>query len=537
MALAVDYREKTFVIKTLYGNCELTLEDSNKKLCLIFLRLLKDPITGKSIYTFQEIADAFGYADRRNVHNYWQEFCSCEGKFLDFLLRKRKVDLAVVEAVKESVLSNIQSSLAQLCRDTNRRLCRSDLTVSNIQTALEQIPCTVIRNEIVSKWEKGCFHPKEKVILEEVMRAFESGALLQKESALEVLSGIGINPSEEEQYELVQKTQSESIRDLLSPDMSVSNLSERVIQMVFALNLYYWNVPLSRIGMWLGISKSTVYVWVTGLSLALWESIEKWLVKKVKAGRIYIDEKWLKIGGRWHYWFVAIDQFTELPILAHLLPTRTRWACQWFLIKLKRIGKYPGTIITDGLAGYVSAIAKVFVKSKQILCLFHHQQGVSRWLKNHLAFLKIDSVEQVKKKMKKVVQTKDVRTAKRRLKKLENEDEKSNWGIAPWIALTWKKLSQLIPALRDNGYPRTTNAIERFFRTFQRFYKTRGGFHSVVSAKRGLILFLVIYLFTQQVGTRKAPIESIIPETRRMPFYQLINYPFKFGITAITCQN
>jgi transposase-like protein len=537
MALAVAYGEKTFVIKTLYGNWELTLEDSNKKLCLIFLRLLKDPITGKSIYTYKEIADAFGYADRRNVHNYWQEFCSCEGKFLDFLLRKRKVDLAVVDALKESVLSNIQSSLAQLCRDTNHRLCRSDLTVSNIQTALEQIPCTVIRNEIVSNWEKGYFHPKEKFILEEVMRALESGDTLQKESALEVLSGIGINPSDEEQHELVQKTQSESVRDLLTPDLPVSNLSERVIQMVFALNLYYWNVPLSRIGMWLGISKSTVYLWVIGLSLALWESIEKWLVNKVKAGRVYIDEKWLKIGGKWHYWFVAIDQFTELPILAHLLPTRTRWSCQWFLIKLKRIGKYPGSIITDGLPGYISAIAKVFVESKHLLCLFHHQQGVSRWLKNHLAFLKIDSVEQVKKKMKKVVQTKDVRTVKRRLKRLENEDEKSNWGIAPWIALTWRKLPQLIPALRDNGYPTTTNAIERFFRTFQRFYKTRGGFHSVVSAKRQLILFLVIYLFTQQVGTGKAPIESIIPETRRMPFYQLINYPLKFGITAIPRQN
>jgi hypothetical protein len=46
--------------------------------------------------------------------------------------------------------------------------------------------------------------------------------------------------------------------------------------------------------------------------------------------------------------------------------------------------------------------------------------------------------------------------------------------------------------------PSTTKAVERFCRAFQRFYSTRGGFHSVLSAKRELLLLLVMYLFTQQ---------------------------------------
>jgi transposase-like protein len=535
--LEVENKESSLVIKTGLGVMELRNDQVNKKLCLIYLRMWTDPETGKAIYTYQQIADAFGYADRRNVHNYWQEFTNCEGKFLDFVLRKRKIDTRVVEAVAEQLPINMQSPLAQLCAQTNERLGRCDLTVANIHTALEQIPCTVIRDEVVTKWEEGSFHPREEIILEEAMSALEgheeSGH--REHRVQEILSKVGIKPSEDHQDEVVQQGQWDALSDLLKPDLPASNLSERIRQMVFALNLYYWNVPLSRIGLWLGVSKSTVYGWIIGLTQALWAVISVWVVNRVKASQIYIDEKWLKIQGKWHYWFVALDQATGLPILGHLLPTRTKWACRWFLIKLKRLGKYPLMIITDGLAAYVSSIAKTFSRAKHVLCVFHHQQGVSRWVKQHLSALK--AAEQVKKKMKRVIQTQDVRTIKRRLKKLEAEDATHKWGISSWIALTWKNLTALIPALRSNSYPKTTNAIERFFRAFQRFYKTRGGFHSVVSAKRELILFLVVYLFTQQTETKKAPIETIVPEARRMPFYRLLNYPFECGMPNIAFNN
>ncbi|MEW6096898.1 MAG: hypothetical protein AB1567_10315, partial [bacterium] len=43
-----------------------------------------------------------------------------------------------------------------------------------------------------------------------------------------------------------------------------------------------------------------------------------------------------------------------------------------------------------------------------------------------------------------------------------------------------------------------------FFRNFNQFYKKRCGFSSVGSAKRGLLCFLVMYLFLQQPGSGKA---------------------------------
>lgn len=49
----------------------------------------------------------------------------------------------------------------------------------------------------------------------------------------------------------------------------------------------------------------------------------------------------------------------------------------------------------------------------------------------------------------------------------------------------------------------------------------------MVSAKRELILFLVMYMFIRQLESGKAPIESITPEAREMPLYKLINDPLK----------
>jgi hypothetical protein len=124
-----------------------------------------------------------------------------------------------------------------------------------------------------------------------------------------------------------------------------------------------------------------------------------------------------------------------------------------------------------------------------------------------------------------VLQTRDKRTVRRRLARLRARA--SELGLIPWVSRVDEKLPQLIGSVGSARLPSTTNAIERFFRAFERFYKTRKGFHSILSAKRELVLFLVVYVFTQHATTGQAPIEVILPEARRMPLYRLINDPFR----------
>ena len=86
----------------------------------------------------------------------------------------------------------------------------------------------------------------------------------------------------------------------------------------------------------------TVLRWVLGLALALWPVVAQWIVERVKAPMVYVDEKWLKLRGRWHDRFVVLYVHTELPVLAALLPSRSQWACRWVGRQLRSCSrKYP----------------------------------------------------------------------------------------------------------------------------------------------------------------------------------------------------
>jgi hypothetical protein len=234
---------------------------------------------------------------------------------------------------------------------------------------------------------------------------------------------------------------------------------------------------------------------------------------------VYVDEKWLKIRGRWHYGFVVLDVATALPVLAALLPSRSQWACRWLGCQLHLLKQVPQVLITDGLSAY----AAMGPGAKHIVCRFHHQQSVPRWLQQPCTTE--EEITTRKRVMKNVLQTHDKRTVCRRRARLR--DQAPTLGITTWITHVEAKLPQLICSVGSTRLPSTTNAMERFFRAFQRFDATRRGFHSVLSGKRELRLFLVAYVFTQRASTGQAPSEVIVPEARSMPLYRLINDPFR----------
>jgi transposase-like protein len=501
----------------------------------VLLRALRCLKTGKPLFTYQQLANGFGYRHRQNIQNFLQEFERCAGDFADYLPRRRKVDASVVEAVTEEVRQRPLATESELCVRVRTRLERVDVNPDNIHAALEQVPCTVIRKPLRQQWEVGRFHPKESVVLEEALAALLASSSPDGVCVAEQLQALAIAPAERTEDVVVQGQQAQSVTDLLNPRGVVSQVPWRIRLMVLALTLYFWNVPFSRIALWLHVSKGTVYQWVSGLAVALFPIIQAWIVVRVQAVSVAVDEKWLKIRKRWHYWFVTLDEATGLPVCMSLLSTRTTWACCWVLVSLKRLGKVPRAVMTDGLAGYTASVPVVFPTAKHLGCLFHHQQGVTRWLRDHAGSLATDTVTALKRKMKRVVQTSDARTVRRRLTRLATEEAAPACGLNPWIARTRERLSHLVPALRRNSYPRTTNAIERFFRAFQRFYTTRAGFHSIISAKRALMLFVVVYVFTIQVGTGIAPIERIVPQAKQMPLYKLLNDPFSYGL-ANMCQ-
>ena len=86
---------------------------------------------------------------------------------------------------------------------------------------------------------------------------------------------------------------------------------------------------MSVLGRWCGVHKTTILRWVVGLALALGPRIAQWIGERVQAQRVYVDETWVKIRGRWQYWFVVLDVPTALPVLTGLRPSHSPWAWRW----------------------------------------------------------------------------------------------------------------------------------------------------------------------------------------------------------------
>jgi transposase-like protein len=479
---------------------------SNRHLTLVWFRLLVDA-HGKPLFTLQELATIVGSTNRQAASQHLEDFRQCGADMRAFVLRKRKVDTTVVEGVLHELLQTPLAGPTELVPRVQARLQRHDLSVANIESALEQISCVPVLRTLRRQLEAGQVHYHEAHLLTEMLETLSAPP--------GPAASWGV-PRADGEMRLADPT---ALAALVTPDLPLAQVPDSLCWLTFLMTLFYWNVPLSVWGRWCGVHKTTILRWVVGLALVLWPMIAQWLVERVQAHRVYIDEKWLKIRGHWQYWFVVLDVPTELPVLATLLPSRSQWACRWVGAQLRQLKKIPGVIITDGLPAY----AYLLPAAKHVLCRFHHQQGVTHWLKRH--FVTDTEIDARKPMMKKVLQTRDKRTVRRRLTRLKARA--AELGITPWVTGVEEKLPQLIGSVGSRYVPSTTNAIERFFRAFERFYKTRKGFHSVRSAKRELLLFLVVYMFSQRASTGQAPIEVILPEARRMPLYRLINDPFR----------
>jgi transposase-like protein len=514
MTLSVEKEDNRFrVVWQGYSTDWFPDTVTSRKSVLVFLRWLLDE-NGKHIFTHQELSKVVDSQKRQASSGHVERFRECDSDFLCFLTRKRKVDSQVVETVTQKLLHEPLAEIGELQQHVNGKLGRDDLSCVNIKVALEQIPYSIVRDAIRKQIASGKAHYQEEHLLEEMMTSASCRSIGEK---------AGIQAPAVEGMQVCDPT---SIRKLVTPGVCASSIASPLRWLIFCLTLYYYGVPLSVLGSWFGVNKTTILRRILGLVLVLWPIVYEWILGNVKAKAVYIDEKWLKIRGKWLYWFVVLDTETGLPVLAALLPSTGKWACRWIGVMLKRIGKIPRVIITDGLPGYshvIHAMALAGRRVKHILCHFHYQQGITRWLKKR--FDDKDEIAARKKKMKPVLQTNDKRTVRRRLRKLKESSEEL--GISKWVEQTEQKLPKLLPSVGSVCIPRTTNAIERFFRAFNQFYKKRCGFFTVVSAKRELILFLVMYVFIRQPESGKAPIESIMPEAKEMPLYKMINDPLK----------
>ena len=141
---------------------------SNRHLTVVWLRLLRDA-HDKPCFTLQEVALLVGSANRQAASQHLEDFRQCGEDFRAFVLRKRKVDATVVEAVFAALLQTPLAGPTELLARVQQRLDRHDLSAANIKSALEQIACVPVLRALRRQLETGQVHYQETWLLTEAL--------------------------------------------------------------------------------------------------------------------------------------------------------------------------------------------------------------------------------------------------------------------------------------------------------------------------------------------------------------------------------
>ena len=81
--------------------------------------------------------------------------------------------------------------------------------------------------------------------------------------------------------------------------------------------LFACNVSQERLARLMGVSKSSIHYWISGLCTGEFEwqmlgEIACW------SGKVSFDEKWVRIKGRWYFVLCAVDSISGFPLLIGL---------------------------------------------------------------------------------------------------------------------------------------------------------------------------------------------------------------------------
>ncbi|MBM3302828.1 MAG: hypothetical protein FJY85_23130, partial [Deltaproteobacteria bacterium] len=258
------------------GGLWLEMADSwtNRRGLMIFLRCLRRP-DGRSLMTYEAIASALGYADRRNVNNFWREFEGCGEDLEAYLSRRKKVDgevVALCEAIwKAHPLWSAVEVHAELVKQFPQQAL--GLSEANVRTAGHQIGFLGIQQALRRQVREGQVAYKEPVFMEALFALADAGAKAQAEGAgtvdllpeaLEAVRAQGVEPEEEAD---VEGTTAEALEGSLLKGEASPGALKRLWEGttgrgMLAFVLYYHGLSLEVIGSFFGVHKTTVMRWL-----------------------------------------------------------------------------------------------------------------------------------------------------------------------------------------------------------------------------------------------------------------------------------
>src|SRR5256712_5912331 len=226
---------------------------------------------GKPLPPLQDFASIVASPNRQAASQHLEDFRQCGEDFRAFVLRKRKVDATVVEAVLAELLHTPLAGPTELVPRVQARLDRHDLSVANIESALEQISCVPVLRVLRRQLETGHVQYHEAWLLTELLENLARPAMPPAGSSMATVDR-GIR--------LADPT---ALAALVTPELPLAQVPGSLCGPTCPMALLYLDVTLSLFGRWCGRHQTTILRWVLGLALALWPLIYRWIGEHVNA--------------------------------------------------------------------------------------------------------------------------------------------------------------------------------------------------------------------------------------------------------------
>lgn len=511
---------------------------ANRRGAMIVLRGLHRR-DGWPLVPSEHLAHAWGYADRRNVHNFGAEFEACGRDLAAFFQRRKKVDAEVVARCEQIWQAHPLWTCAQVLAECRRRWPASgvQLHAQNMRTAGHQVGFLGLHQVLRRQLAEGDAHDQEPVVLEALFDLATASAQAQVAEALPVFclpnQLASVSPSGAEQEPLatpadasVAVLEDALLQGAVSPSKLAQLWEGATGAVVLAFILYDHGVSLEGIGRFFGVHNTTVMRWLSPLAQVNWPGAVQ-QGRRLFSGPVAVDDKWITIAGVWWYLFVAVDHVAGLPLHVALLPSNATPSCALFLLQRKALGYRPKVISTDGWDASVTAMARGFPHAQHLLCRFHALRAAFRRLRGHVPRGPARRVWAATLTAR--FRTPSKRTGQRRMPTLQAEAQDSPAHAV--VTRLLATLPQLLPAVGSTWRPTTSHAAERFLGACERFYRWKGPFQNVASAHQHVALFMlgsVCETFAAEAAAERqgrCPLQLAGYEVGPMPLLHLLNRP------------
>ena len=458
--IEVAFTDTMMRIQSQAFSCEFPEVEKNKKAVLVFLRSLCNPDTGKPLFTYQQLANAFEYKARQNVENFLAEFRACEQNFVQFLTRVTTKHDRVFPLVESQILSSVFLSLHQhyvafceahpqetLSESTFREYVK-DIDGGKILQRVRQVVSTTEVSLDVQRY------------LQEILALNEVSAAKRKE-ILEVFPVVDASSSE---------TRKASGVDLKNPTVS---------RKLLVVVLYVYTVPQEVLALLFGVGKTSIHTWIYAVC---GEDVEWQILREIVcwSGQVSFDEKWVKIKGQWYFVLCAVDSVSGFPLLIDLYPTLDTVSWTLFFRRFDALYGRPRLIQSDGSRALAAARQIVFDGVQYQLCKFHKLRNLMKRLRQHLHDPKL--LTRCVRLAKHIFSNTWVSSRKHAAKTLQNlAGQEISTYLEVHILSVWRHVTQSL----------TNNGAERFNRKIEKCLSGRYGFASPTSVEvllRGLWL-------------------------------------------------